>query len=220
MDRDDLFIHNIVINQSGTDWHAAKYKCQARDSLTLRINRARPNKKFENRETRGQALVKAKNEEIFSLREKNRKKDIQIVLLKDEKLKNVRLKDVIARPNKGQITRSSTPPIRSAPPKMNGQMRAVLPVNGGQVVNKVHQVNGGHLITNVTNGGQIVRKVQNVNNLNQLKLPAGSKLIQVGNQKLPVTPVVTKFPATNATQFTSGLNQPIRMVRKLRKNGD
>lgn len=166
-------------------------------------------------------MVKAKNEEIFSLREKNRKKDIQIVLLKDEKLKNVRLKDVIARPNKGQITRSSTPPIRSAPPKMNGQMRAVLPVNGGQVVNKVHQVNGGHLIPNVTvtNGGQIVRKVQNVNNLNQLKLPAGSKLIQVGNQKLPVTPVVTKFPATNATQFTSGFNQPIRMVRKLRKNG-
>ena len=215
MDRDDLFIHNIVINQSGTDWHAAKYKCQVRVSK-IRINRARPNKKIENRGTHGQALVKAKNEEIFSLREKNRQKDIQIVLLKDENLKKSRVayNEVNIRSNKGQIARSSTPPIRSAPPKMNGQMRAVLPVNGGQVVNKVHQVNGGHLITNVTNGGQIVRKVQNVNNLNQLKLPAGSKLIQVGNQKLPVTPVVTKFPATNATQFTSGFNQPIRMVRK------
>ena len=215
MDRDDLFIHNIVINQSGTDWHAAKYKCQVRVSK-IRINRARPNKTFESRKTHGQALVKAKNEEIFSLREKNRQKDIQIVLLKDENLKKSRVayNEVNIRSNKGQIARSSTPPIRSAPPKMNGQMRAVLPVNGGQVVNKVHQVNGGHLITNVTNGGQIVRKVQNVNNLNQLKLPAGSKLIQVGNQKLPVTPVVTKFPATNATQFTSGFNQPIRMVRK------
>lgn len=171
---------------------------------------------MKDREPYNQALVRAKNEEIFSLREKNRKKDIQIVLLKDEKLKKSRV------PYSGQTrpsvsTRSSTPPIRSAPPKMNGQMRTVLPVNGGQVVNKVHQVNGGHLIPNVTvnNGGQIVRKVQNVTNLNQLKLPAGSKLIQVGNQKLPVTPVVTKFPTTNATQFTSGFNQPIRMVRNI-----
>ena len=163
-------------------------------------------------------MVKAKNEEIFSLREKNRQKDIQIVLLKDENLKKSRVayKEVNLRSNKGQIARSSTQPIRSAPPKMNGQMRAVLPVNSGQVVNKVHQVNGGHLIPNVTvtNGGQIVRKVQNVNNLNQLKIPAGSKLIQVGNQKLPVTPVVTKFPTTSTTQFTSGFNQPIRMVSK------
>jgi len=175
IDRDDKLIHTIAEGFNGLvqwspQWNASLYKCQA--------------------------LIRAKNEEIFSLREKNRKKDIQIVLLKDEKLKKSRA------PYSDQTRPSTSPPIRRASAKLNGQMRAVLPVNGGQVVNKVHQVNGGHLINN---GGQIVRKVQNVTNLNQIKIPAGSKLIQVGNQKLPVT---------NTAQFTQGFNQPIRMVTK------
>ena len=150
-------------------------------------------------------MVRAKNEEIFSLREKNRKKDIQIVLLKDQ----LSVKQFRDGKLKTDRPGSTAQPIRSAPVNTNGQMKTVLPVNGGQtIVNKVRQVNGGHLINN---GGQIVRKVQNVTNLNQLKIPAGSKLIQVGNQK-----IVTKFPTvtTNATQFTTGFNQQVRMVRK------
>ena len=87
-------------------------------------------------------------------------------------------------------------------------MRTVLPVNGNQVVNKVHQVNGGQIVRKVQN-------IQNVTNLNQLKIPPGSKLIQVGNQK-----IVTKFPTvtTNSTQFTTGFNKPVRMVSSYDNN--
>ena len=156
-------------------------------------------------------MVRAKNEEIFSLREKNRKKDIQIVLLKDQ----LSVKQFQDGKLKNDRPRSSPQPIRSAPVNMNGQMKTVLPVNGGQtVVNKVRQVNGGHLINN---GGQIVRKVQNVTNLNQLKIPAGSKLIQVGNQKIVTKLQGNSYPTvtTNATQFTTGFNQQVHMVRKI-----
>ena len=162
--------------------------------------------------------MKAKNEEIFSLREKNRKKDIQIVLLKDS-VKKTELKE--GSPS-GYIERND-PPTRSSTHSPNtgsprtiapqvrtnqqpkSQLRTVLPVNSGQI-NQI--VNGNQIINS---NGQIVRKVQNVSNLNQLKIPAGSKLIQVGNQK-----IVTKFPTvTNGTQYANvaGFNQPVRMVR-------
>ena len=89
------------------------------------------------------ALVKAKNEEIFSLREKNRSKDIQLVLLKDS-VKKTELQEgsppgYIERnaprpsthtPNTGSPRTTTTPQVRTNQQSKN-QLRTVLPVNSG-----------------------------------------------------------------------------------------
>ena len=84
IDRDDKLIHTIAEGFNGLvqwspQWNASLYKCQVRDPPNRFKKSESWNRTIDpkNGAPSDQALIRAKNEEMFSSIGKNRKKDMQ-----------------------------------------------------------------------------------------------------------------------------------------------